>query len=162
MRHVALQAAAKSLRDPEGVKSVVQEVNGSNETIIPHLSLTTTTTNDPSDLGAPIDIRPGQSRGEPAVDMAHGSSPNGLSRSPGELPIIIRRPSDEPEPDLGDRNGTPKENRPTLPRNSSMASYHSSTSGHRPDFRRSVSDSMSAGHDRLRSESPVTEMGVKD
>ena len=69
LRHVALQAAAKSLRDPKGVKAVVQDVNANTEPPIPILSI----------------ISPG--------DTAEGDPLYGSSA--GELPVMIRRFSAE-------------------------------------------------------------------
>ena len=74
LRHVALQAAAKSLREPMGLTSVVREVNaGGDELPVPTLAFPDNAQEEEEE------------QGEEDV----------LGRSPAELPVVIRRPSDE-------------------------------------------------------------------
>ncbi len=104
LRHVALQAAAKSLRDPKGVRAIVEDVNAGEERSTPTLSLPS-----PDELAE-------QPR---------------LGSSPGELPVIFRRPSDD-----GFR-------RPTVSRQASANSYLSLSGEGRSITRRSSSDLLS-------------------
>ena len=137
LRHVALQAAAKSLRDPLGVKGVVQDVNAGDERGVPVLAL-------------PIAIT--ESHDDEHGSERHGRAGDsyGLGTSPGELPVIFRRSSDEP---------VRKDNkRPALPRQTSAASYKSSTSD--TGLRRSSSDLLSARDAFSRPETPREEQGT--
>lgn len=96
VRHVALQAAAKSLKDPKGVKGVVDDVNASANasangfgnrdvpTTLPRLSLPDSTESG-SSYSSPVSPLDGIGSGPGSL--------SGLGSSPGELPIIIRRPS---------------------------------------------------------------------
>jgi len=136
LRHVALQAAAKSLRDPLGVKSVVQDVNAGDETEVPVLSL-------------PIPIANEDHDGDRGGHVRNGDS-HSLGTSPGELPVIFRRSSDEP---VG--KGT---KRPGFPRQTSAASYRSSTS--ETGLRRSSSDLLSSRDAFTRPETPREENGT--
>lgn len=79
VRHVALQAAAKSLKDPKGVKAVVDDVNDDPSTTLPRLSLPDST-ESASSSSPPI---------SPLDGLGVGSG------SPGEFPVVIRRPSDD-------------------------------------------------------------------
>ncbi|ORY20870.1 hypothetical protein BCR39DRAFT_554628 [Naematelia encephala] len=131
LRHVALQAAAKSLRDPQGVKSVVDAVNASTEPTaapVPQLS-----------LSSPDNVQ--------LEKTAHVE----LSSSPGELPVNIRRSSGDLGPEPG-ANG----NHPTLSRQASTSSWDGSTS--RPELRRSASDYLSAHSTRTRSSDPLVSL----
>lgn len=105
LRHVALQAAARSLLNPKGVRAVVEDVNANEEPGIPILS-----------LPSPGAIEDEQTR---------------LGSSPGELPIVFRRPSDDVL-------------RPTMARHASANSHVSLSESLRPTLRRCSSDVISA------------------
>lgn len=139
LRHVALQAAAKSLRDPLGVHGVVQDVNASEQPEVPVLAL-------PDDEGEPRD-----EEGRRGSDESGGSGSGSgsrdeerLGRSPGELPVVIRRSSDEPI----------RHSRPQTSRQTSVASYRSSTSA--DGIRRNSSDLLSV-RDAYRPDTPREE-----
>jgi hypothetical protein len=134
VRHVALQAAAKSLSHPEGVKGVVDEVNVKETVKLPRLALPDS---DESDSVSPLTPSPM------------------MGTSPGEWPVaMIRSGSNDPdrrELDRGDRREPDRErerdgdrtrNRPI--RQSSTASSSSQT---RPRLQRSTSSTLSARSD---------------
>jgi hypothetical protein len=126
VRHVALQAAAKSLSHPEGVKGVVDEVNVKERVELPRLALPDS---DESDSVSPLTPSPM------------------MGTSPGEWPVaMIRSGSNDPdrrEPDRErERDGDRTRNRPI--RQSSTAS---STSQPRPRLQRSTSSTLSARSD---------------
>jgi hypothetical protein len=131
VRHVALQAAAKSLSHPEGVKGVVDEVNVKERVELPRLALPDS---DESDSVSPLTPSPM------------------MGTSPGEWPVAMIRSGsndrdrgDRREPDIHrdrDRDGDRTRNRPI--RQSSTAS---STSQTRPRLQRSTSSTLSAGSD---------------
>lgn len=105
-RHVALQAAAKSLRDPKAVRAVVDDVNANDEPSVPTLSLP-----DPDEVGDD--------------QVLFGSSP-------GELPVVMRRSSDE------------MVRRPTVSRQVSANSFVSFSGSVGPELRWSSSDLLIA------------------
>lgn len=138
LRHVALQAAAKSLRDPLGVHAVVRDVHASEEPAVPVLAL-------PDDTDGDHDHHhEGARRG--SDDSGGSGTRNGdqLGRSPGELPVVIRRSSDEPI----------RQNRPAPSRQTSTASYRSSASA--DGIRRNSSDLLSV-RDAFRPDTPGDE-----
>ena len=104
LRHVALQAAAKSLRD--GVGGVIEDVPVKEDSNIPTLSLSSTEDEE--------------------------EEPLGFATSAGELPIIIRRSSDD------------QVHRPAASRRASASSYASVTPSSRPTLRQTSSDMLSA------------------
>jgi hypothetical protein len=122
VRHVALQAAAKSLRDPLGVKGVVEAVNQDSS--------------EGESVPIPILSLPEQ---RPEEDAGYK-----FGTSPGELPVIIRRQSDEFGRPTGFRTSGPNPpqigQRPKLGRQVS----DSSTEIRRPVFQRSSSDYLKA------------------
>lgn len=78
VRHVALQAAAKSLKDPKGVKAVVDDVNDDVPHELPRLSLPDSTESGSTTTSySPV---------SPLEAFGVGS--------PGELPVVMRRSSD--------------------------------------------------------------------
>jgi hypothetical protein len=131
VRHVALQAAAKSLSHPEGVKGVVDEVNVKERVELPRLALPDS---DESDSVSPLTPSPM------------------MGTSPGEWPVAMIRSGsndrdggDRREPDIHrdrERDGDRTRNRPI--RQSSTAS---STSQIRPRLQRSTSSTLSARSD---------------
>jgi len=116
VRHVALQAAAKSLNDPLGVKAVVDQVNtegdGSQPIQVPKLSL-------------------------PEERVENDESTYRFGTSPGELPIIIRRPSEE----FATRPGFSHQSSA-----SSLRSVDGNTLTQRPRLARQVSDSTTSSN----------------
>ncbi|OCF33689.1 hypothetical protein I316_04763 [Kwoniella heveanensis BCC8398] len=110
VRHVALQAAARSLRE-DGVQGVVKDINeqqrdeeGGGVRAVPRLAL-------PPDIKARASgdvnvIADGMGPKEEMRDAGNGDDYNSDDvrrkehTSPVELPEMIRRPSDEPTPDF--------------------------------------------------------------
>lgn len=131
LRHVALQAASKSLHDPKGVKAVVEDVNSSTEPVaIPQLALPIQDRVGEEDRGGDGDIR--------------------LGSSPGELPEIIRRPSDDAD----------HKDRPALARKISAGSNTAAAMG-RPELRRATSEDLAATSIRARQDnSPQVDSGT--
>ena len=124
VRHVALQAAAKSLSHPEGVKAVVDAVNVRERVELPRLALPDS---DESDSVSPLTPSPmmGTSPGEwPVAMIRSGSNDHGSRRE---------RTEEEREGEGGRRN------RPI--RQSSTAS---ATSQNRPRLQRTTSSTLSA------------------
>ena len=89
VHHFALQAANKALHDPNGLKAVVQDTNDHDllrkigrAAEIPTLSLSSPAADD----------LPNEPPLTPNLDLGESDL---LGRSPGELPIVIRRPSED-------------------------------------------------------------------
>jgi hypothetical protein len=142
VRHVALQAAAKSLSHPEGVKGVVDEVNVREKVELPRLALPDS---DESDSVSPLTPSPmmGTSPGEwPVAMIRSGSNDHGDPRERDrDRERDTRERNEELEQDQG-REGERVRNRPI--RQSSTAS---STSQTRPRLQRSTSSTLSARSD---------------
>ncbi|WVQ95629.1 hypothetical protein IAU59_002727 [Kwoniella sp. CBS 9459] len=102
VRHVALQAAARSLRE-DGVQGVVKDINekqrdeeGGKAQAVPRLAL-------PPELEAKANANNHSSDFEPGLKEEMRVEENerrGEGSSPVELPEIIRKPSDDPTPDF--------------------------------------------------------------
>ena len=135
VRHVALQAAAKSLSHPEGVKGVVDEVNVRERVELPRLALPDS---DESDSVSPLTPSPmmGTSPGEWPVTMIRSGSND---RDRGDR---RERDHDRERERDGQRDSERVRNRPI--RQSSTAS---STSQTRPRLQRSTSSTLSAHSD---------------
>jgi hypothetical protein len=131
VRHVALQAAAKSLSHPEGVKGVVDEVNVKERVELPRLALPDS---DESDSVSPLTPSPM------------------MGTSPGEWPIAMIRSGSNDHRDQRERNGEFDRDRErdgdrTRNRPIRQSSTASSTSQTRPRLQRSTSSTLSAGSD---------------
>lgn len=142
LRHVALQAAAKSLRDPLGVRGVVEEINA-DDPGVPALALP----DDGPSFGMPHEgMGTGRKSGE-SKRSSISDTDNQLARSQGELPVMFRRSSDEP------RTQAQSETRPGLPRQSSVASYRSTATSN-SDLKRTLSDLLMVKDTMSRPETP--------
>jgi len=132
VRHVALQAAAKSLSHPEGVKGVVDEVNVRERVELPRLALPDS---DESDSVSPLTPSPM------------------MGTSPGEWPVAMIRSGsndrgDRREPDRDrERNEEERESEGIRNRPIRQSSTASSTSQTRPRLQRSTSSTLSAHSD---------------
>lgn len=99
-RHVALQAAERSLKTPGGVRAVVEAVQeGEKEmgAIVPSLSLPTGLPEGQGDGGGgdQDDQEVLQEEEEAEKKEEEGSGSDSLGTTPHELPILIRHTSDE-------------------------------------------------------------------
>jgi len=141
VRHVALQAAAKSLSHPEGVKGVVDEVNVRERVELPRLALPDS---DESDSVSPLTPSPmmGTSPGEWPVAMIHSGS-NDRDRRERDHDRGDRR---EPDRDR-ERNEEERESEGIRTRPIRQSSTASSTSQTRPRLQRSTSSTLSAHSD---------------
>lgn len=146
IRHVAMQAAEKSLRDPEGVKSVVEAEGTDGPPSVPTLSLP-----DDNDMGGSLEgaIRtrspsPNSLRGheyDPDHDHRHeqdrdyerynddgnvSDQASVLGTTPNELPIMMRKSSEDGRIESDVEQGVSKFARPAFQRQTSANSVASS------------------------------------
>jgi len=144
VRHVALQAAAKSLSHPEGVKGVVDEVNVRERVELPRLALPDS---DESDSVSPLTPSPmmGTSPGEWPVAMIRSGS---NERDRGDRRERDHDRGDRREPDRDrERNEEERESEGIRTRPIRQSSTASSTSQTRPRLQRSTSSTLSAHSD---------------
>lgn len=146
VRHVALQAAAKSLRDPLGVRGVVQDVNA-DEPGVPVLALPEPASpiETPSDPVA-NERKSGESGRSGKSDIGQQAEDAG-GTTLGELPVMFRRSSEEPG------SSGQAGSRPTLPRQTPVASYKSAE----PTMKRSSSDLAVVRDAQSQTDTPKTE-----
>ena len=93
VHHLALQAANKALHDGNGIKAIVQDVNEHARPIKPNRStdIPTLSLSSPAADDSPVEVAD-TSPLTPNLDFGESDL---LGRSPGELPIVIRRPSED-------------------------------------------------------------------